>query len=271
VISPRGTLDRWSRARKSIRKAIAWRLWVARDLRRADLVHATSDEEDLSVRKVLPRCPTCVVPNGVRLPSLDAPHPQATDDVADSLDGRRVLLFLSRLDPKKGLDLLAAAWSAVRGRFPSWTLVIAGESLDGDDASYRRLFAGVDVVFAGHVIGAAREALFRNASLFVLPSRSENFGNSVAEALAFGVPVITTTATPWRDLPSAGCGWCVDPDAAGLAGALEDALGRDHDHLHRMGGIGRRFVASKFAWPDIAKTMVGHYEVAIERMRRGAD
>lgn len=114
--------------------------------------------------------------------------------------------------------------------------------------------------FAGEVAGDAKDALYRRASLFVLPSFTENFGVVVAEALSHAVPALTTDPTPWTHLPEVGCGWSVPVGAAPLAATVKQITEMDADWLNQMGRVGRDYVERAFAWPQIATQMSELYE-----------
>ncbi len=114
--------------------------------------------------------------------------------------------------------------------------------------------------FTGPVEGQAKWDLYRRADLFVLPTFSENFGISVAEALAAGVPVITTHGAPWSALPQHQCGWWVPTGAAPLAEALREATSISDDARSAMGARGRQLVQQQFLWPKIAAEMRALYE-----------
>ena len=107
--------------------------------------------------------------------------------------------------------------------------------------------------------GRTKWELFRQAALFVLPTFSENFGVSIAEALACGVPVITTKGAPWAELRSHRCGWWVDIGAAPLAGALREAVAASDEERREMGRRGQRLVEQRYAWPPIAADMRSVY------------
>jgi len=107
------------------------------------------------------------------------------------------------------------------------------------------------VEYVGEAEAAVKAALFENANLFVLPSFSENFGVVVAEALAHGLPVITTRGAPWEGLVNYGCGWWVEPTVDGLTEALREALCMDPASLCKMGEKGSEY-AKEFGWPDIS-------------------
>ena len=116
------------------------------------------------------------------------------------------------------------------------------------------------VSFAGPLTGTNKHDAFFAADLFILPSHSENFGLVVAEALAHGVPVLTTTGAPWPELPQRGCGWWVEPTVDGLSQGLRAATSCDRRMLRQMGGIGREWVTKEFAWKRVAHQFISAYE-----------
>ncbi len=133
------------------------------------------------------------------------------------------LLFLSRIHPKKGIPILLRAWRKVERRHPDWELVVAGPDEIGHLSQVRALAGELGlqrVSFPGPAYGDAKAALYRSADLFVLPTHSENFGMAIAEALAYAVPVITTTGAPWAGLEEHGCGWWIELSEGNLVDAL---------------------------------------------------
>jgi glycosyltransferase involved in cell wall biosynthesis len=252
VVSPRGMLEAWAREHRSTRKAFAWRLYQRRDLGRAALLHATSPEEAAGLRAAGLKNPIGVVPNGVDIPQLTKPRP--------ILSPRRAL-FLSRLHPKKGLLDLVQAWAAVRPA--DWSVIVAGPDEGGHLADVRKAVstAGLEKVFdfVGAVDDSAKWALFRDAELFVLPTHSENFGLAIAEALASGLPVITTHGTPWREIATERLGWWIPTGAEALAGALREALALAPDVLVEMGARGRRIMKERYSWSSAAERLTGAY------------
>src|SRR6185436_14152308 len=145
-------------------------------------------------------------------------------------DDRRLVLFLSRLHPKKGVPLLLEAFAGLPSYRRSWTLVVAGGDERGHLTELRalasRLGVDNDVIWTGPLAGEAKRDAYAAAELFVLPSLDDNFGIVVAEALGAGVPVITTHATPWAELIEQDCGWHVPADVDGIRGALREAFAR---------------------------------------------
>jgi glycosyltransferase involved in cell wall biosynthesis len=116
------------------------------------------------------------------------------------------------------------------------------------------------VSFVGPVAGEKKKSTFFDAELFVLPTHSENFGIVVAEALAHGLPVVTTTGAPWSRLPELGCGWWVDVGVDEIAAALRQATSFDTETLRAMGARGHEWVRAEFGWERVAKEFVTKYE-----------
>jgi glycosyltransferase involved in cell wall biosynthesis len=224
-------------------------------------MHLTSDRERAYAALKFPKFPSAVIPNGVSAP-------QTVDRKCPS-DAIR-LSYLGRLHPIKGLDTLMRACREVRDI--RWTLKVAG---NGDDKYRRELVAlcereGIskDVSFVGPVEGEqGRARLFAETDLFVLPSYSENFGMVVSEALAHGVPVLTTTGTPWRDLEAMQCGLCVDPTIEDLANGIRKAVSMP---LRQMGERGRQWMIESFQWSTVAGQMSTLYERMRDLASRGA-
>jgi len=180
------------------------------------------------------------------------------------------MLFLSRLNPKKGLDVLVEAWKVLWESNPDWILDIAGPDEDGYGAALALHAAqcGIpetSIRFHSPQFGEAKWRLYQNAELFVLPSHSENFGNVIAEALAQGVPVLTTKGTPWQILEEQACGWWIDIGLAPLLAQLQDVLKLPPDGLREMGARGQALTKAKFDWDALTKELQDCYRWMIDR------
>jgi glycosyltransferase involved in cell wall biosynthesis len=255
-------LEPWSMRQSRWKKSIAWRLYQERDLRAALVFHATSDAEAESIRGLGFRQPIAIVPNGVTVPPL-LPDVQPTA-------GKRIALFLSRLHPKKGVIDLIEAWARVRPA--GWLLQIAGHDDGGHQADIERaIFRNSlsDLVsLTGGVSDAEKWKTYRGADLFILPTKSENFGIVIAEALACGLPVITTRGAPWQDLLRYQCGWWVDLSVEALTSAIEVATAAPIASLREMGRRGRVLVEKELSWARAAREMRQLYEWATHQGTR---
>ncbi len=242
--------------------------WLFQDalLRRARCMHATSCAEAEAIRRLGFEGPIAVVPWGVHPPDASASPPRS---LAPDTAPHRVVLYLGRLHPTKGLEPLLRAWAQVRQRFSAWHLVVAGY----DEGAYRSTLVALatalgitaSVTFAGPAQGSAREQLFANASLVVAPSPAENFGFVVPEALVRGIPVIATQGAPWSNLTAEACGWWVVPGESSLAAALVEALSQSPKALREMGERGRRLVRDRYTWDRVVTSMVELYEWTLGR------
>jgi len=264
VISPRGMVEQWSLGRSRWKKWLVWHAFERANLHRAALFHATSQAEADSIRALGLRQPIAVIPNGIEIPAESATVSRALlEEKFPELRGRRWLVFLSRLHPKKGVLELLRVWQRLRAEFPDWQLVLAGPSLDGYDATVRaavhELRLADCVTLPGMLAGDLKESAWSGAELYVLPTYSENFGVAVAEALAHGVPALTTHGAPWRGLAEHGCGWWIDMTEAELAAALAAALRLPADERRAMGARGRAWMARDFSWAGIAAQMESAY------------
>jgi glycosyltransferase involved in cell wall biosynthesis len=259
VISPRGTLSSWALANSAVRKKIFWKIFQGSVLAQAACLHATAEHEYVDIRKCGLKQPICIIPNGVDIPPLDLCK-ELDPNVAS--DGHRELLFLGRLHTVKGLDILIDAWAKIVVMRPDWRLRIVGP----DDGKYAtklrdRVSAGAvqNCIIDGALYGREKQAAYQRAELYVLPTHSENFGMTVAEALANGTPVITTTNAPWSELNIRDCGWSIELSEQNLIDALLDATSRSHEELSAMGFRGRDLVQEKYGWKSVATQMTRVY------------
>jgi len=255
VIHPRGMLEPWALNYHPFKKQIALGLYQRRDLEQAQVLFASAPQEAESIRQFGLRQAIAITPNGVHLPKF-TPQSSPRDPSAP-----RTALFLSRIHPKKGLLNLIQAWHQIRPT--GWQLLIAGPDENNHLAEVQTQINHyqLDQVIkaVGPVEGEAKANLYRQADLFILPTFSENFGVVVAEALAYGVPVMTTTGTPWSDLPNYECGWWVAPTVATIAEALNEATNLPPEALQAMGAKGREYV-KRYDWNIIAQDTLAVYQ-----------
>lgn len=248
VLSPHGMLEEWARSHHAWRKRIAWKIYQQRNLDSAAVLVASADSEAEQFRQLGCRQAIAVITHGVA-PLPDRPM------TSGAKEGERQVLFLSRIHPKKGLDLLLDAWATVDA--PDWRLIIVGNDDGGHrkalEAQAKHLRISDQVRFVGPLFDEEKEQAFRSADLFVLPSHSENFGIVVAEALQYGLPVITTSGTPWRHITDEKCGWCVDPNAAAIGAAIQAATSLSDDQRRAMGERGKALIDRDHRWPKIAE------------------
>jgi len=248
VVTPRGMLDPWARRNSSWKKRLFAAFAETAHLRQAHCIRATAEMEAEHFREMGLRAPIAIVPNAISISDL-APRPRSQ---------RRQALFLSRIHPKKGVDVLLQVWARLQHSNPDWDLVIAGIDENGHEAELKTLAERLrlrHVRFVGPVHGAAKDALYRRSDLFVLPTHAENFGLVVAEALAQEVPVITTTNAPWSGLREKQCGWWVPLDQTHLADVMAHGMTFSRMELRAMGARGRAWIKTDFSPDKVAARM----------------
>lgn len=263
VISPRGMLESWARGQKRLKKWVGWHLFEAANIHAATAFHATSVEEARSIRDCGVRAPIAIIPNGVGEATLALDGDVPERSLVPGPPGGRYVLFMSRLHPKKGLEMLLSAWAALRSDFPDVRLLVVGPDLTGYTSTLRRRAQALgieeSVTFHGALDGRRKAAAYAHAAVFVLPSFSENFGIVVGEALAHGIPVVTTTATPWRSLEANKCGWWVDPNVDAIRRAIREALSLSEAQCREYGERARALARSSDSWDVIATKTAAFY------------
>jgi glycosyltransferase involved in cell wall biosynthesis len=253
IVSPRGTLGHYAWRRSFVRKQAMWAIGQRKTVQRAAALHATSLGEYQEIRSRRIRAPVAIIPNGVTIPRLK--H--------STVITPRTLLFLARIDPKKGIDILLRAWAMLADNHEEWHLDIVGPDNHGHLVEMQRLAASLQVPrvhFRGALYGSDKERAFQEASLYILPTHNENFGISVAESLANGTPVITTHGTPWDGLHQHKCGWWIERSVDSVAAVLSEAFSLEATQLHEMGLRGRAWMDSDFGWQAIGSQMKAFYE-----------
>jgi glycosyltransferase involved in cell wall biosynthesis len=264
VIAAHGCLLEHSLARPSWKKRLALHLYERSNLHEASCLHATTEQEVESYRRFGCVQPIALIPNGVSDQWLESDGDPERFHNTHGIPRQRILLFLGRIHPVKGLPLLIQAMGSGRKRLGDWHLVIAGP---GEDRHRRvildliqRLDLGDRVSVIGALGGQAKRDAFSAADLFVLPSHSESFGITIAEALAVGVPVITTRATPWQIVADQRCGWWVEVHSEALLSAMNEADRLDPQELAMMGSRGKPLVRDRFTWSAAAEATLLLYQ-----------
>jgi glycosyltransferase involved in cell wall biosynthesis len=257
VLHPRGMFESWALNWHAWRKQIAWRVYVHRDLLAVSLFIATATPEAESIRRLGFKQPIACIANGVFLPDTVEIEQLRAVLLPSST---RTALFLGRIHPIKGVFNLLTAWARLRPA--GWRLILAGPDEGGHDrevaAKIRESHLEESVFLAGEARGSVKARLFAETSLFILPSFSENFGVVVAEALSYGLPVVTTTGTPWRKLIEYDCGWWVAPEVDAITESLRQACAMPVAELRQMGERGR-VLAARYDWRGIASQTAAAY------------
>ena len=289
VWSPHGMLTPWALKNKWWKKLLGLALYQYWSLRNADLIHVTAQSEVEDIKRLGLKNEIVIAPLGVRIKETNHHSPTPTHN---SNSTAKTLLFVSRVQRKKGLPNLLEAWARLpKDLTKDWTIRIVGPDQDNHTAELmaqcERLgisYANKDgefhsptpthnshsmqpqVAFVGPKYDADLDAEYSKADLFVLPTHSENFGSVVIEALARSVPVICTKEAPWKELETHKCGWWIDDSVDALVQALKEALPLhctpttlSHTSLVEMGKNGLELVKAKYDWRVVGKTLADAY------------
>ena len=258
VVRPLGTLEPWSMTQKYVRKRVFWQVAGKAMLRSAAAVHYTTDAEKNSTENLLGLNHGKVIGLGVEVNSF------AKEKLAQhfpELARESYALVMSRLHPKKGLDVLIDAFLTLvqQEKFGHWRLVIAGDGPSDHVSKLKQMAAPSEkIMFTGWLDGEQKEAVLSAASLLVLPSRQENFGMCVMEALARSVPVLVSPHVNLaEEIVLANAGWIATVDKDALTMRLAEALG-DQDERTRRGHAGKQ-LSMKYSWETAAKTLKDLY------------
>jgi glycosyltransferase involved in cell wall biosynthesis len=271
IVRPLGVLNRWSlENRRRLLKQWSLRLIELPILRGAAAIHYTAkaeQEEAASAHLDVAAIRSSIIPIPVEpAPVFDSSEAGKRFPVAA---GRRVILFLSRLHVKKGIELLLPAFAQIHSEFPDALLVVAGS---GEPAyvetlreKARALGCERDVFWPGFVAGDDKSALLVMATLFVLPSFSENFGIAAAEALAAGVPsILSDQVAIARDAASENAAVIVPCDTAALAAAMRQLL-TDNARREELRQRGPAFIKNHFSPDAVGRELIALYQSVREK------
>jgi len=250
ILSPHGMLEPWIMADKPWKKKVGLILYQSNALKKADCLHVTGKMEEVNVKALGFNNPIYIIPNGIDLSDVK--------EIKINY-GTRKMVFLSRIHPKKGIELLLEAWRNTNTS--GWTLEIAG---NGNKDYLNKVIQSAkdlkDVSFVGAKYGEEKWNFLRSADIMILPTHSENFGIVIAEALAVGVPVITTRGTPWEDLETHQCGWWISLSVLNLKKTLTKVIHLSIEELKYMGTNGRKLVEEKYEIKHITKEIIELYK-----------
>lgn len=275
VIQPHGNLHPWKLNHKAVRKKTYWYLIEKEILKNAVFIHVESNSDQEDVKALLPEVKTVISPCAVYSNLFEnMTNPGYVSRKWTEFQRKKCLLYLARVDVNKGIDLLLKAYAEVLKSNNDYKLLIVGPDYANTTERMKKLDHDLgiseNVVWAGMVSDEERVWIMQDCDIYALPSLSENFGISVLEAMFCSKPVLTTTATPWKELSETKSGVIVEPTAEGIYQGLQTMLGMTAEQLKTMGSKAKTLAKQKYEWSVIAQQMVDHYQVAIEEYHKCA-
>lgn len=257
IISPRGSLSKDALNISKYKKYIFKKIFGQnRMLSNCDAFHATSVKEKDEIRALGYKQPIAIIPNGVNIP-LNKKIRFKTKDTTK-------FLYLGRIHPIKGIDLLIETWADIELEYQNCSLEICGYYEDVQYYNHLKKMVkklGLKkIFFSEKVSGLEKEKKYLDNDIFIMPSKSENFGLVIAEAMSYGLPVITSNQTPWSVIQKNNYGWVTGLNKNEVFSAINSAISLDEESLKNMGKSGRIHIKNNFSWDVLSNTYIAFYE-----------
>ena len=263
VVTIHGELEPWCLLQSAFRKKIYSSLIQKRILKEASALHAITENEVKNISNYVDTDNVLYIPNGLDLNNWNKmPEKSSIEKRFPQLKDKKVILFMGRIHPKKGLDILAKSFGVIAGKNQDVCLLVAGTG----DVKYinkvRMMFEneGVSdkVVFTGMLTGDEKAAALAAADIFVLPSYSEGFSIAILEAMICGLPVIITHQCNFPEIEKTKAGIIINPNPEQLTEAITTLLNKPQLRKE-MGGNGQLLVRTKYTWDSVAEEMMAAY------------
>jgi len=271
VITIHGSLDPWCLGYKSFKKKIYASLIQKSVLKEANVIHAITDEEVKQIKNFVNTDNIIMVPNGINPEDFkNLPLREEFEKNYPNLKGKKVILFLGRIHPKKGLDLLANAFGIVAKERDDVCLLIAGPDSDGYKdkimQTIKKEQVSNKVIFTGMLKDQNKLVALGGADIFILPSYSEGFSMAILEAMICKLPVIITRQCNFPEVAEYEAGIVIEPNLKRLTEALNILL-NNSKLCKKMGENGHKLILKKYTWNKIANQMIKLYEKILLRKK----
>lgn len=274
IMSIRGNLYDWNLNKSKWKKDLALSLFQMKMFKEASCLHATEENEVQAIRNLGIKTPVALISNGIEVDEFEKLPSKKEAIINLGLNTtKRYILFMSRIDSKKGLEYLVKSFIALEKVFSEWELLIAGpvydhKYFDNINTNINNANINDKVHYFGMVNGQKRLDLFAASELFVLPAHTENFGMVIGEAMASKIPVITTTGTPWKVLNDDSAGWWVELNDKNIVRTLEEAMKKNPQELKKMGEQGYNIIKKDFTWEEVANKMKHVYSWILGKAKK---
>lgn len=255
VLSTHGMLYPEALKKSKYVKKISLALYQRSDLDKASVIHATCKQEMEHIRAMGIKTPIAVISNPVEISGSAIP--------TISTPANKRIGFIGRFEPIKNIENLIHAWALSLKNNSNCELVLIGDGTPEYKQSLVKLAESLDIrniLFPGFLSGNAKEEMFNSLAYLVLPSKSENFGMVVPEALIKGIPVIASKGTPWEELNTRKAGWWIEPGVEPLVESLKNAFQIEELERQEMGKNGRSLVEESYSIESVSKQMIELYD-----------
>ena len=264
IITPHGMLEPWALSYKAKKKRIYYHLIEKPALQKAHAIHTLVASEANNIKSLGIKSITAILPNGIHSQEfLKQTNPNILYQQYPDTKNKTLILFLGRIDPKKGLDILASAFGKIYRQFPNTHLVVAGPDSINYLPQVKGFFAENDcieaVTFTGMLTGELKKSALSAANLYVAPSYSEGFSMSVLEGMASGLPCVITTGCNFPEAAQAQAAKVVDIDAEAIASAIIDCLNYPQQ-AKIMGDRAKEFIFQNYTWDIVAQKLIQTYQ-----------
>jgi glycosyltransferase involved in cell wall biosynthesis len=266
ISTPHGMLEPWILSSKSWKKKPYLKLVEQPALQKAAYIQAIAPEEERTIRK-LGFKNVITAPNGINRKDFEfLQSPEIFYEQFPETRGKKIILFLGRLHPKKGLDLLAPAFSRIHHSFPDTHLVIAGPDNSNFLETAKGYFSDVNclnsVTFTGLLNGDLKYSALAASTLYVAPSYSEGFSMSILEGMASGLPCVITNTCNFPE--ASHVAYIVNVDTEHIYKAMFSIL-NDKEGSKELGNQARDFIFKNYTWELSAKKLINCYESIITK------
>ncbi|MEH1789738.1 MAG: glycosyltransferase [Nostoc sp.] len=272
IATPHGMMEPWALAYKAWKKKFYFTLFENPSLQKANAIQLTASTEARHINTLDLKTPLIFIPNGINITDFESlPSAELFYEQFPNTRNKTLIIFLGRIDPKKGLDLLATAFAEAHEKFPEAHLIVAGPDNTGFLPTAESYFSEAGckdaVTFTGMLTGAIKYAALAAANIYVAPSYSEGFSMSVLEGMAAGLPCVITTGCNFPEAAEAEAASVVDINTDKIANALIRLL-QDPIQAKNMGDRARQFILENYTWDRVASKLILVYQDIIRKTHK---
>ena len=249
IMTPMGIFEEWSLNQKRIKKKIGLNVYQKFILNKVNAIHVTSEIEKDNIKKITSNKNIVLIPHGTFETNYEKKKIfQGT---------KKKALFFSRLHKKKGISELVDTWIKINNS--DWELHIYGPDYDGYTNLIGKKIKNNKSIFIYDAVFENKDRIFKNYDLFILPSKSENFGYVILEAMQYGLPVLTTNATPWKIIAEKNIGWIMNSNLDDFENILKKILCVSKEELEEK-SINAINFSKQYLWDNIKYRYIELYQ-----------